>query len=485
LEIWDFANSQRVQRADLAGALLPAPAVVKALGEAVKLDGERDVVRKVCEALLEEWTEQALNTAKRTRAGLILAALRALDDAFEHIHPRTGLLAPGMGSIVVPAWLARMRDHRHRDGRYGTRGDRALIARGPFARGARGARDVASFSLTDQFSACAVVPITFDHDGRTIGISVRVIDQGAAKGVPPRSAAVGAEAITLAPLAEGKDDLVAQARKDGETYYLDVAKGPGFSPQAVFAQILQECSGSDVLLLPELVVDELDVAEMRDMLATCSQTAPRLVVCGSGLVANGEDKPWNQSDIVNGAGTLLWSHRKSYAYGMRRETLQNLVIPGADEADQLMDDISWSSEITVADLEGFGRCLVLICQDLMMDAVDQLVARYEPDWVFVPILDSGTNFKRWPFKRLTDLNAKGPARFIAVSSLTMQHWRKKSFPGEEIGVAVGPRDVPGKDKSKDESNVAREVTCETATRRHATIVWRDGGWLTIDEPKAV
>ena len=169
---------------------------------------------------------------------------------------------------------------------------------------------------------------------------------------------------------------------------------------------------------------------------------------------------------------------------MLPDTFENLMITGAADAAQLFDDISQADEIVVADVEGLGRCIVLICQDLMMDAVDQLVAKYEPDFVLVPVLDSGTNFKRWPFQRLTNLNTKSPARFVVVSSLTMQHWRKVAYPGAEIGVAVGPALIAAADKTYDAPGQACEVSCETPNRRHATIVWRNGEWRTIARPTA-
>jgi len=119
----------------------------------------------------------------------------------------------------------------------------------------------------------------------------------------------------------------------------------------------------------------------------------------------------------------------------------------------------------------------------MMGGIEPLIRAYEPDYLFLPILDSGTNFHRWPYKRLVDLSASGPTRFVVVSSLTMQHWRKKSYPGEQIGVAVGPRYIVAGDASADGERLAQEIICESATRRHGTIRWRSGGWETVPEPR--
>lgn len=482
LAIWSYITSYRVQRADLASAMLPAVDVTERLETALKEEGDNEAVRALCQILSEQWTEIALPLEKRKRAGLALASLHAIDDAFEAIHPRTGLLKPGTGIIELTAWQRRMRERRLRDGFYARIDQIGLAAKGPFARASRTPADVSSFSLAHQCHACAVVPTVVEDDGRQVAINIRVIDQGIAGGVTPKPGRTGKEMITLAPLAEATDDLKPEVREDEATHFLDIVKGANFAPQSVFAHILIECGASDVLLLPELVVDEADVAAMREALACAGRETPSIVLCGSGLVDNGEDRPWNQADVVNELGVLLWSHRKVFAYCMLENTFRGLNIEGVKDAKRLLDDISWSNEITIADIEGMGRCIVLICQDFMMEAVEVLVEKYQPDWVFVPILDSGTGYKRWPFRRAVDLSAKGPARFVVVSSLTMLHWCKESYDGEHFGVAVGPRNLPAEAASDDKPRQVRQVACESSSPRYATIVWRDDNWDTLGQP---
>jgi hypothetical protein len=480
LALWSHVNGH-VPRSHLSGAYATNAAIGHALDDALRKPGGSEAVAGVVAVLGKYWTDQVNEKGRKTRAGLFLGAMRAIDDAFEQIHPRT-LLAASAGMGSPPTWAIEARDKRLLEGVYAVHGDRALIPRGPFARSPRGPLETATFSLVDQFAACAVVPLTIEEDGRIIGISVRVVTQGVAKGVPPRAGRIGSEAITLAPLAEATSDLVANVSEDGGTTYLDIQKGTGFAPRDVFASLIGDCGETDVLLLPELVFDMSDVDAIRDTLATAGGERPRMIICGSGLEANGNEWPWNASQIVNGSGSLLWSHRKNAAYGMLKDTFDNLKIKNVAKAKQLMEKISWSGQITVGDVEGLGRCLVLICQDLMMPGVEHLIRAYEPDWVFLPILDSGTNFHRWPYKRIVDLSAIGPTRFVVVSSLTMLHWRKTRFPGEQIGVAVGPRNVVAKDKAADADALAQEIDCESASRRHGTVRWRRGKWVKVPGP---
>jgi hypothetical protein len=481
LVIWQHVNSPAVRRTHLAGAYNTAETVYDAFETALKQDDGADAVAKVVKVLGDYWSDQASEKGRKTRAGLLLGAMRAIDDAFLTIHPRTLLARSTLAP--PPGWAIAARDKRTIAGLYAATNERGLVPRGPFARNTRGPLETSNFSLADQFVACAVVPLAIEEDGRRIEVAVTVVGQGVARGVPPRLGRSGSEAITLAPLAEATGDLVARVREDDGTFYIDVEQGAGFAPHDIFAGMLSDLGDTDVLLLPELVVAPADVEAMRDSLATSSGDRPRLIVCGSGGEANGSEPPWNMSYIVNGAGAPLWSHRKLVAYDMLETTFANLEIKDIGKAKQLMEQISWSNAITIGDVEGLGRCLVLICQDLMMAGIEPLIRAYEPDYLFLPILDSGTNFFRWPYKRLVDLSAAGPTRFVAVSSLTMQHWRKKSYPGEQIGVAVGPRNIAAGDAGADGERMAQEIVCESATRRHGSIRWRSGAWETVPEPK--
>lgn len=480
LAIWQHINSSAVQRTHLAGAYRTDGAVDAAFEAALTQDEGTDAVAAVVQVLNDYWRDQVSEKGRKTRAGLLLAAMRAIDDALMAIHPRTLLAHAALAP--PPGWTIAVRDKRTVSGHYAILDGRGLVPRGPFARDARRPLETSNFSLADQFAACAVVPLAFEEDGRRIEVAVTVVGQGIARGVPPKLGRSGSEAITLAPLAEAAGDLVTHVREDGGTFYIDVEQGAGFAPHDIFTGMLGNLGDTDVLLLPELVVVPSDVESMCDTLSKVSGDRPRLIVCGSGNKKNSGDPPWNMSHIVNGVGAPLWTHRKLVAYDMLETTFANLKIADIAGANQLLERISWSDSITIGDVEGLGRCLVLICQDLMMAGIEPLIRAYEPDYLFLPILDSGTNFHRWPYKRMVDLSAAGPTRFVVVSSLTMQHWRKRSYPGEQIGVAVGPRYIVAGDAGADGARLAQEIVCESTTRRHGTVRWRSGAWQVVPEP---
>lgn len=66
----------------------------------------------------------------------------------------------------------------------------------------------------------------------------------------------------------------------------------------------------------------------------------------------------------------------------------------------LMEEIAGSSTVTIVDMDGFGRCIVLICRDFQCQhVVDELTARYQPDWVLTPVLDPGVAVPGWAHQR--------------------------------------------------------------------------------------
>lgn len=239
--------------------------------------------------------------------------------------------------------------------------------------------------------------------------------------MPPRRDRAASEVISFVPLAEAKDDLIPNIIKDGATTFIDVLKGTSFDPARRFLDAVKDCADSDIVIAPELTVETSDVDIIASGLSAMASARPRLLVAGSGRCENDTGSsgyPFNEAVILNGHGARLWVHRKVAACGMLEETSKKLRLDGADGVAQLMERIKWGDTVTVADVDGLGRCIVLICQDLMMEVVTKLLHEFRPDWVIVPILDSGTTLKRWPARRACELAPSSDARFVVVSSLT-------------------------------------------------------------------
>lgn len=478
LMLWRYVNASPRER--LANAASASVSIIQALPSLLARSKGTAAVDGVCNLLARNWPSSQNFLDLRTCAGLALALMQAIDTQLLALHPRSVCLAT---RPTTPSWLDDVRERRTMTGVFARDETLSLIARGPLLRAPRVPLEEATFVLGDQFAALKVVDLSkFEEDGRTLELQIRVIDQCIDLGVPGRHDRRGNEVVSFVPLAEKDDDLVAEITRDNDSTFIDIRKGSTFKPAPLMINACSSCSDSDIIIAPELTVDSHDIKEISSFLTGMSGNRPRLVVAGSGLsdVRSAEsDLPYNEATILNANGATLWLHRKVSAYGMLPETAEGLSLQGTEGATQLMERIAWSDTVTIADIEGLGRCLVLICQDLMMASIPELLDVFRPDWVLVPILDSGTSLTRWPARRARELASAAEARFVIVSSLTMKAWCISDYPGEEIGVAIGPKHINRGNCEDDISARETQVTPETASRRFGTIQWRTkDGWST-------
>lgn len=474
LILWRHLNA--VARSTVANFIEAPPAVERRFARVLEDGTGAEVVGRLCDLLDELRPKKEAFPAPREAAGLVVCAMQAIDEALLGVHPRG--VTPRRS---LPEWLQSLREKRLESGAFGVDERYSLIARGPLLRAPRMPDEGGTFRLADQFAALKVIDLEgFVEDGRTLGVSIRVIDESADKGVPTRRDRRGSEMISFVPLAEGSDDLVATVTRDGSTTFLDVRKGKNFDPAAKLARACADCADSDIIVAPELTIDDRDVVEIAAALSAMPGSRPRLVLAGSGLtdaLEEGSNLPFNEASVLNGSGATLWTHRKVAAYSMEKETADELDLPAAKGDKKLMERIAWGDEIRIGDVEALGRCLLLICQDVQMTCVTHLLEEFRPDWVLVPILDTGTCCNRWPARRARELAVIGETRFVVVSNLTMSSWRTIPTPAREMGVAIGPARINRNEPGPDSPSIQAQLKPESAARPHATIRWRRSrGW---------
>lgn len=475
LILWRHLNARNP--ATVANFIPVSEKIRRDMEAALAIDESRAAVTKLCDIIEAAWPKGEQYSAQRTSAGLVLGAGQEIDTAFLSVHPRS-VTVPRR----LPAWLRDARERRLGTGAFGADDKFSLIPRGPLIRTPKLPEEEGDFRLGLQFAALKVVDLAqFKEGGRDLSITVQVIDQSADRGVPARRERRGSEVVTFVPLAEESGDLVANILKDEATTFIDIRKGEGFDPAGKLAAACAACSDSDILMAPELTVDPADVIAIADALADMTGGAPRLILAGSALTDIGDDEtglPFNEATVLNGRGAKLWTHRKIAAYSMAKQTHDELDIPDTGDAEILMERIAWCDSIRIADIDAIGRCLVLICQDIQMECVLDLIREFRPDWILLPILDSGTSALRWPAERARTLAALSETRFAVVSSLTMTHWRKEPSDSQDMGVAVGPARVNKGDAAKDKARRQAVVAPEANDRRFGSVRWRSGhGWI--------
>jgi hypothetical protein len=137
----------------------------------------------------------------------------------------------------------------------------------------------------------------------------------------------------------------------------------------------------------------------------------------------------------------------------------------------MMEDNASGSEIVVADIDGLGRCVVLICQDCEMPvAAPELFTAYQPDWVFTPIYDCSIDKGRWIHARAFGLSALSQARCVAVTHMGF------APAGGAMGIAVGPKETASGHLDEVDRAVAL-VKISTATSScAASVQWGATGW---------
>lgn len=361
-------------------------------------------------------------TARRVTT---LQIMRCIDELFQNIHPRTIKLAPALTARLstgkLPEWLRDARDHRRREGVYGATADRYLIPRGPLSRRPRSEHDSFADSLADRFAYLSVVPYVVQQEDRRIIVKMRVVNSDALQGVPPGLRESGSEVVCAVPVAETRADLeFTQREVDGNAFVL---YGPSTAIQPGKRLIdaidaAAKTANLDIAVAPEFVVPSAAVEQILDILPQLGRSLCRLLVAGSGNAANeASEQPWNEAVALNGIGANIWRQRKVWPASIdpNRAIEFGLSLSGTGN---LFEDNSSGDSIEIVDIDSIGRCIILICQDFESSPMaSELVRRWQPDWVFVPIMDRGLAVGGWFHQRAMALGRNAHTRFVAVSSV--------------------------------------------------------------------
>ncbi len=467
-----FLTAEKWAPSDRAAAVMPSRTFESAIKAALSLANEQAAF----DALKKVWDQPASQLSHFR--GQILAIMRAVDQAFYHIHPRAIARAPARGPRVpVPEWLRDAREMREVTGAYFEVEGYRLIARGPLCRSSRQPVATNADSLADRFCALDVVPTILDQEGRTISISHQFIPVDAVRGITP-SVKAGHEKVVFIPVAEEPDDIAKNNVRRGENLFVDLRAHTSIDPAQCIMEALTQAGSADIALASELVVSEDDADKLADSLLLAA-SSHRLVVSGSGPTRSKlDDQPWNEARVLNGYGTELWRQRKVWPAGITRDLAVHYGLPDPKDG-QIFEDTASGHDITVVDADGLGRCLILICQDLQARPLtDNLIRLYQPDWIFIPVMDYGVAVGRWAHRRTLELSTLSQGRFLISSSLSLAETLKiKPLPA--CGLAVGPSNPAPAEMGivLDEERMVQEAHTGTSKRpAFASVVWRSGDW---------
>ena len=371
------------------------------------------------------------------------AMMREIDWIFGLIHPREVMVAPTHGAgAKIPRWLRDLKDIWRATGRYCASEHHFVVPRGPLRRRARDANASNSDSVADRFTYLSLVPTFVLEDMRKVPVRMCVIGTEAAEG-SKRGRSPGSEEVGFVPIAERPGDVTMNCRDENGQLLVDCSTRPDLNCATHFLEAIERSAHVDIAIAPELVMPHGHASLLPNLIVRSPaklHTKPRLYVAGSGATYSKENgQSWNEGSVLNAAGRVLWTQRKIQQAGINTNRAIQFGLPDPGPGRMVMEDNASGDEIVVADVGGMGRCIMLICQDLEAKPFSgDMLKEFQPDWVFVPILDPEVSAGGWAHRRALALSSDSHARFLVATSTALT--RATGSIGEPCcGLAVGPQ----------------------------------------------
>lgn len=462
-DLWDCASSLTTFQRTTAEV---CEDLVFKLKTALENDLEEDAAQSSLLLILGE-----IGKSRQIENGAIMALLRAIDDIFLRIHPRFQSTTTKVVMPVIPAWLRRAELKRLRAGVYWEQGVKVLIPRGPLLRVNRKQFSAGGEQIEDYFSSLTISHTQISLNHRNIKVKNLVIPLGGRRGVSANIS--GPKSMIFLPIAIEPADL----KLDGE-----IIGGQGFMTSRcltdganILEKVLQEESEIDFLIAPEMTVDEFSANRISGVIKAATN-APRLTIAGTGstTAVDSDFLTWNQCSAMNQFGYSLWQQRKMWMSGIPNDKARAYGFKDSPSGFYLEKNAE-ADEIVIADIEGFGRCCILICQDLQSKPLATIMLKeFQPDWIFCPILDPGIRSGGWAHQRAFDLSSESNARFVICSSLSMVSRPVSSLPA--IGLVIGPK--ASIIQENDNGRSFFEVYLNTSkSLLYGKTTWGDKGWV--------
>lgn len=405
---------------------------------------------KVDEALAESDGEEACNKladlvenhSEGRKQGRMLAVMTCIDELFYSIHPRL-LYLPDSGAFSpgLTHWLNKLQMSRIKDGFYFKREGRVLVPRGPLTRVARAVTTSCAEVFRDRFHSLSVCNLVSTINEVPVSIDVKVIGVSRKDGVA--SVEERPNVFRFIPVAVDKDDLkVSQDFRNGQDFIDFKISDAAMVKKTILDGIAASETKPDFVIAPEFMITEKMAEEISNAVFR-NPGSYRLFLAGTGATLEEEEgQSWNEARMMNARGQVLWRQRKIWQADLPCARADKLGILPTVKSGAIMEDNASGESLVVADVEDLGRCVILICQDIKATPLtNYLIDNYQPDWVFVPLLDFGVDEGRWSHDRCYALSSSSAARYLVSTSLSL---------AEKIGEkdlacasAIGPKDSDG------------------------------------------
>lgn len=411
-----------------------------------------------------------IDSVPAERIGRQLGVMGAIDELFGALHPRIPRVPDALKKM--PVWMGDLGDHRFLHGCFVKGEDYALIACGPLLRTARDEHASYADNLPDRFCYLSVVPLMLYENGRPIPVRLAHVGMDMLTGVTPVDRP-GEESILFVPVAEGAEDLDIRAVELASGRFAHYAPASEFDGAARLIAALESAPAHDLAVVPELVTSPAHSRRVATALRELPQS-PRLLMLGTQHSEESEGgQCYNEAVLVNAVGTELWRQHKLWPAEIDVDKAKKLNICCPVKPAPMLENNAAGREIRIIDIDGFGRVVVLICQDAQLGIASQLVEQFQPDWVLVPVLDCDLGPGRWAHVRTYTLSLRAQSRFVAVTSTTLGwHYGKSDAP--VIGMAIGPAHPENGDER--ERSAAFILANPEQVPAAGSTRWRGDGW---------
>jgi hypothetical protein len=415
-------------------------------------------------ALLDKQPEEAI--------GRQLAVMIAIDELFACLHPRTPRAA-APGAPRPPAWISALQDRRTVCGYYLDVGGMLLLPRGPLLRMPRDPHASSADTLEDRFAYLTTISRVIQHRESPIAVNLKYVGMNLLDGVEPVSSP-GRERISFVPIAESANDLDIKPVTLNERIFAHYGPTATLAGGQRIIDALHKHGKHDLAVAPELVMSPDQTAHVQDELRK-AVSAPNLLLLGTQNSIDDENgQPFNEALLVNSMGTLLSRQRKIWPASIPAEQARKLGLCGDNDDAPVYENNASAREMDIVDIDGFGRVVVLICQDLMLDPANDLIARLQPDWVLVPILADDLECGRWAHRRALSISETAQSRFVAVTSSALACHAGQD-PAGAIGFALGPA-VPAATEENQRAVVFIKAD-RSASPHSGSTIWHGSEWI--------
>ncbi|MBX7512984.1 hypothetical protein K3179_00335 [Qipengyuania sp. GH38] len=204
--------------------------------------------------------------------------------------------------------------------------------------------------------------------------------------------------ILVAPVLEAKDEVTLSS--NGTRYRVVSHDFEDRAATIVEAAYTQQGS---ILFIPEMALSDSSYRALRAALrashstSSAGGTLPHLAYAIVGVMSHEGVSPRNFVAVLAGNGRVLAEQDKISRWDLTPEEQRWLGLGKDDDIlpDSLKESIAPAERVTLLDLPGFGRLMVLICADMSIEEPgDFLYVNGGVNWVYAPIMDRTWRPKR-------------------------------------------------------------------------------------------